>query len=235
MDQTLQEQLSHHYVLVSSASPLIIELHYALLGGYESILSTSASEWFWSQIATGADGYPQFRPEAQILHLSAHQLLQHQIHEFRLQHTFDLHLVIQRHVIDWSLLTAQARELGWEAVVGRALRLAQEWFGTPIPQPVQIAFEAVPLDDRQHHFLESVQMPGGEWSRSWASLRQMTLQLRLRVIYWALFPTQAYMRDRYHIHPKQAVWPYYVRRWLHQAQVMGTWLLQRAKQLSKRL
>jgi hypothetical protein len=227
MDAAMQEQLSHHYLLVGGDGPVTLELHYALLGGNETILTAEASDWFWSQQVTDARGYKQFTPEAHLLHLSAHQLLQHQLLEFRLQHTYDLHLIVQPGKVDWKRVLHQAGVLQWEAVVGTALGLAQRWFGSPVPDTVMQALSSVRNDDPYRMYLETMQQAGGSWARTVHTLRRMQPDLRRKVIYAALLPTRHYMRQRYRIPDHHPTWVYYPVRWFRQGKLAGHWLWQR--------
>lgn len=219
----LLSDASHHYHLVGGRGDLIhVELHYALLGKKRSeLLPAAALDWFWRQ--TEAVEYAPgkrfltFRPEAHLLYLCAHALLQHGEAEMDLLHFLDLHLLIGKREIDWDLVGAKAVELRWAYAVERALRKSVAFFGTPIPESLFLRLaQRTPADFVQR--VRLLQGTGTDFEKVWHFLRTMPLPEAAHYFCRILWPSGAYMRRRYQVPEERPLWPYYLLRWRRQGQ-----------------
>lgn len=235
--------LAHGYRMVPSLAPELlpqVEPHIALLGGPGGDLSvelhwglTAGSadwraapiDWFWQQTEPWAAptgfvaqaGALRFSPTAQLLHLAAHLVLRHGNTPTRLIWVYDLHLLVGQSPIDWPLLVAQARALGWGAVVVAALAQASQCFGTPVPTWVLNALHE-PLDARTAFYGPA--STSYRLRTTWSDLAQIDLPIRLRLLLRVIFPSRAYLRANYQpVWGK--LWPLaYPYRWLKPLRVL---------------
>jgi hypothetical protein len=134
-------QLFHHTHMVSSGPrPVVVELHHHLLGWVDNHLSVDGLGWFWAHTGTfdhGGVTFTHFRPEAELVYLCAHALLQHGEAEISLRDYLDLHLLITRsNELAWPVVVDQAVSLGWTFAIELALSQTQTFFNTGIPPQV---------------------------------------------------------------------------------------------------
>jgi len=223
----------HHYRLYSGDQPPVaLEIHYRLLGADDDrLLSLESLHWFWQtkQTLTLVDGtqLDHFSPEAQLLHLCAHIVLQHPGDDLFLIRYFDLHLLIMRQTLNWQVVLDQAVAFGWTLPVELALTRTVEFFATPISAEVLRA-----LVERRpaHEDVSLVRVLEGDGSR-WEAWRLYLATLpprkRLEMIRRVLFPNREYMRQRYHA--KSGIVLYYPYRWLDQSRIVLTTLWKRLR------
>jgi hypothetical protein len=225
----------HHFLLRGGAgNGIILELHFQLLGGDSLRLSKQYLAWFWQHtmtIKTEKFSFVGFTPEAHLLYLCAHIGLHHGLHEFVLKRYLDLHLLMRQTTISWETVITQAVELRWTYVVEQCLVFTQELFNTPIPVNVLLSLREKRHADENTYAVDAIKGAGAQFEMVWILLNERSWRERLHVLYRILFPPAAYMRQHYHIPQNQAIWRYYVKRWLHQLQQFGFALQQR---LSKR-
>ncbi|MBN2306201.1 MAG: nucleotidyltransferase family protein [Anaerolineae bacterium] len=197
---------------------VVVELHYSV----DRMLMPELKRlsWFWDHtqpIQSGAFEFLTLRPEAHLIYLCAHAMLQHGGANFRLLHLFDLHTLITHTSLDWDVVAGWAAAVQWSKPAEEALRLAVQLLATPVPDT---GFTAL----RRHR------QPDEDTTltaRLWEKDRRMArIGYRLKFMTWAeraafartmLFPSPAYVRHRYHLQPNVAVWPYYMYRWFDQA------------------
>ncbi|MBN1967603.1 MAG: nucleotidyltransferase family protein [Anaerolineae bacterium] len=220
-DELMLKLNPHHYHLRGGVGgQVILELHCRLLGGDDSLLSLEQLAWFWSQTQTlrldDGTAFDGLTPEAHLLYLAAHAIVQHGEDNVYLLRYFDLHRLITQHRLDWDTVIDQAVVLEWTFVVERALRHAVAYFATPVPGAI---FEQLVSRRPAHEDIARVQRLQGHGSR-WERVRRksssLSAQEKRRFVFQVLFPTRAYMRKRYRVRPGWPVWPYYVYRWWDQ-------------------
>jgi hypothetical protein len=209
---------NHHFVLEGGPGYLVpVELHYRLFGIHAQHLEQAALAWFWAHTDAIAPGVSSLDAETQLLHLSAHIMIQHGETDFWLSRYLDIHLHVTHYPLDWDAVVRAAEHLGWSYSLIRTLRTTQHYFDTPIPDTVWerlAALQAVSLDQ---HIAISLETPGNPWKSVRLSLKALPPGQRPAYIARILFPPRAYMRMRYQIPPKLPVLPYYPYRWLTQA------------------
>jgi hypothetical protein len=212
----------HHYHLKGGlGSAVILELHTRLLSDDDRLLSLEHLGWFWehqTHLRTPAVGeFAALAPEAHLLYLCAHAELQHGEAQFYLLRYFDLHRMIAHHALDWEIVIDQAVALGWTFAVERALRLTAACFATPIASSILDALVArrPAWEDVTH--VTRIQAAGFRWERLRARLAALPPHDALRLAARVMFPSRAYMRQRYRHRPGWPFWWYYVYRWYDQA------------------
>lgn len=210
------ESLKHHYALQGpEGDRILVELHFRLLGAADRLLPIRALDWFWQQSTPyGAAGYRTLRPEAHLLYLAAHALLQHGEADLRLLWYYDIHrLILTAAHFDWDLLVMGATHLGWNYVTARALRLAQSFFATPLPDEVLASLKARrPLHDTMPHVRRRRQ-PRTLSEQVMYDLITMGWSDRLRTAQRILLPPPTYMRWRYAVDSSWQLPAAYVARW----------------------
>lgn len=133
------ERILHHYPALRAPSGVTVELHTRLHPSGQ-LLAASHLAWFRAQTVETHSADVRVRhlkPEAQLLHLSAHAILQHGEGDLHLQRYYDCHLLLSRTPqFDWKALLDRAAMLGWTYAVERALTKAHDYFQTPVPDHV---------------------------------------------------------------------------------------------------
>ena len=219
--------LSHHYELRDEkTNASITELHFYLLGPDKSLLPLDRMGWFWEQTQTvgeSAARFTIFKPEANLLYLAAHTILQHGEALSYLRQYYDINLVIAHDALRWDLVIDQAVILGWAYATARALTRASEHFGASVPAEVFAQLRARrPTHD---HVARAVRLQsrGARWEQTRATAVSLSFTNRVRLGLKILLPTRNYMRRRYAIPPSRSVWPYYPYRWLDQGKDITIW------------
>lgn len=224
------DETHHHYNLVGGPDGRVrVELHFRLA---RSILpDLSALDWFWSQTQEATDrtgaplGFLTLRPEAHLLYLCAHALLQHGEAKIGLLHLYDLHLLATVYALDWALIVERAAILRWTYPVERALILAQAHFGTPLPAWVLEQLRARRPASEDTRIVEQIGVGDTRWAQMVRDLRRLTPRQRIALVWRIIFPPRAYLRTRYRVRPGVPLWLYYPYRWWDQARgvARGVW------------
>jgi len=224
------DETHHHYNLVGGPGGGVrVELHFRVA---QTILpDLAALEWFWSQAAEATDrqgnplGFQTLRPEAHLLYLCAHALLQHGEAHLGLLHLYDLHLLATVYDLDWALIVERAAILRWTYPVERALTLAAEYFGTPVPAWVPEQLRARRPADEDTGIVEQIGAGDTRWAQTVRSLRRLTPRQRVALVWRIVFPPRAYLRTRYRVRPGVPLLLYYPYRWWDQARgiARGVW------------
>ena len=213
------ERSQHHLEHLRSPGGIILEVHMRLHPS-ERLLPPRELAWFRARtMETRAAGVVvrHFTPEAQLLHLCGHAILQHGEGDLRLQRFYDCHLLIAQTLrFDWRALLDQAARLGWSYAIDRMLTRTHDYFRTVIPDEVWHELRHAGSGDPKATWARKVAVAlegKGAASaiaraRAFAPSPLFALYQGLRV----LVPSPAYMRWRYG--PKARVLPFaYVRRW----------------------
>jgi hypothetical protein len=211
--ETLQD-MSHDYHL-RGAIPL--ELHYRLLGVHSKFFTPGDLAWFWTQTRSfplGTRALAMLAPEAQVLHLCAHAILNHSEAEFLLSRFLDLHLVITAAPqLDWDLVRERARAFRWTYAVERALEITRTYFGTPIPETViQGLMTQRPLDEDNARALHN-QPEANTLENVRNYMRGMTVREQWTWVKDSVLPSREYMQWRYHPKTRRQLILAYPYRW----------------------
>ena len=230
-----EDVLHHYYLMGSVADAVCLELHFRLLGhdGLE-LLPREQLNWFWESTTTcevNGNEITILQPEAHLLYLCAHALLQHGEANLKLLQLFDIHLLITEKKLDWHVISDKAIELKWAYAVERALTITQKYFNTPIPSVVinELQYRRSPNEE-----ISRVTNFEGQGFRSEAAillLKQLPPAQRPRAMISILFPPPTYIRHRYAVQSGQAVLPYYFYRWIDEIKQVS-WSVRR--RLAKR-
>ena len=196
----------------------MIEVHWTLLNlaHHQRRLPL---DWFWRTarpLQVGEQQALQLGPEAQILYLCGHLCLHHwQVADSDQRWLNDIALCIEHDEgsIDWDVALALAQRCDLVMPLQRALpRAAAEW-DAPVPSEVLAAVRRLkpsPEEERVFHVLRSVGLRLWTDTAALAGWRQ-----RLQFALSNLFPSPAYMRQRYGIvHPVLTPLYYPYRWWL---------------------
>lgn len=220
----------HATFRLGAGQQVVLELHWSLLDAPISLLAAD-SGWFLQQaqpLHAAGVALQTLTPEAHLLYLAAHAVLQHGEAEFRLLRYFDLHrLITQTPLLDWRQVIDQAVAFRWTYAVARALMITQACFTTPLPVAFQVELHnRRPAGEDISHVIRR-QQPANRWQTTVHRFAAMSWPARARLALGLAFPSPAYMRWRYQFdHDWQAVL-YYPYRWLDVAGEVGKTLFQR--------
>ncbi|MGH2457301.1 MAG: nucleotidyltransferase domain-containing protein [Chloroflexota bacterium] len=249
----LLHHFTYHYSLRGGPSDRVaVELHFHLLDKIRAkpLLSPAQLRWFWTQTRPVTDDRLSFlalKPEAHLLYLCAHTLLQHGEADLRLLRYFDLHQLITHagletrlsgdrgaapsqfvmaaaSPLDWRLVVDRAVALGWADAVARALSSAVAWFDTAVPPWVlpELRERCPPGEDAS--VVAERQASANRWDELRAALATMSAGDRLRALRALAFPSAAHLRHRYSVAPNVPAWPRYPWLWLDQGREIVDWL-----------
>jgi hypothetical protein len=194
-----------------------VDLHWSLFDSpyYQSRI---AMDWFWQTAQTATIAGVTARvlaPEALLIHLCGHLALHHGATGLLWWHDIAEVLAFDRARIDWGELLSRTQRYGLLAAVRAILpRVVEEWQAPMPADALQALLSRRPSAEEQRIFaqLSAVETPVGR--RFWADLASMSgWRPRLRFAGTNLFPSAAYMRQRYAIaHPLLLPF-YYPYRW----------------------
>ncbi len=218
--------MSHHYHLVhAGAGGIVLELHYRLDA---AILPQAEQAWF--RVATRTvNGVTMLTPEATLLYLCAHAILQHGEWQLDLLWVHDIHRLLLTDRLDWEQVIAQAVRFRWTFAVERMLALAAEYFGTPLPEGVLPRLRAGRPAEERLFKAASRRGAGARWAIMGEKMLALPWHDRARFVREMAFPPPVFMRRRYAIPPGAPVWPYYPYRWLDHAREVAAWAWQRLR------
>lgn len=208
------QAMMHHYHLTG---PVEVEIHHRFIGLRSKVLLPEHFEWFWTQttlLQAGDLHFACLKPEALLLHLCAHAILQHGEFEMHLQRYLDLHLLLEKYPqLDWALVRARAIEFRWTYAVARALEFAQEYFGTPLPDGLIDGLHAHRPPDEDIAQAQWIQPDSTRLEATRILMSGMTRREALQWVWGTLFPKPDYMHWRYEIRAGWQLPFFYLRRW----------------------
>jgi hypothetical protein len=226
--EALELNLTHHYHLRGGINDAVaLELHFRLLSTDDILLPLDKLGWFWTQTTAiqNKGTYAIPLPEAHLLYLCAHAILQHGESEAILRQYFDLHQLITNTSINWDIVVAQSTALGWGYAVERGLSIANQYFSTPVPTTV---FSELQKNHTKHDPATKravrTQGKGTRWVHLSVKLHQLSFFEQIKLVRRVLFPSQSYMRIRYGLPSDQRIWSSYLYRWLDQVEEVA-WAL----------
>jgi hypothetical protein len=227
--------MHHHYLRGGVADSVILELHFHLLGSAKSLLPLEKLNWFWTQtqnLTQDKTSLTILKPEAHLLYLIAHVILQHGEIQFRLIWYFDLHLLITSANLDWQFVIDQAVALRWTYAVERALTLTGRFFKTPVPESVfKQLRDRRPPEENLFHVI-ALQDEGIRWEKVMTILAALPVREKFGLAFRIVLPPPTFMRHRYNVSSNRLIWPYYFSRWFDQTREVGAWIWNRLKRRS---
>jgi len=167
----IPEDLQHHYFLTGCvANSVQLDLHYRLLGvdGLD-LLPWEQLNWFWEESyiwTNGNDEFKMLQPEPQLLYLCAHAILQHGEVNMPLVRCYDLHQLITKRTPDWQIIINKAVELKWSYAVEQALKIAIQFFNTPVPARVLEHLRTRRSINEDTFRVTRIQSRGSQWERT---------------------------------------------------------------------
>lgn len=194
--------------------PVHVELHWDLVGGERSRYK-SRIEWFWRRTeSVSVAGVPVqvLDPTANLAYLTAHLTIKHGDQEPRLIWLYDLHLLIRDHAdgIDWCDLVGRVAEFSWLSGFQATLENLRTCFGTPVPTE---ALELAAQHMTHHSPTDRSVLARSRALSMWHRLAGLDFAARLQVLIGLMFPSRAYLRQRYRFRAAW-LWPlWYVYRW----------------------
>ncbi len=218
----------HHFILTDPATGVRFELHRTL-----PLLppGDDALAWFLTQTTPhvlAGQPFLTFTPEAQLLHLASHAVLEHGGAQGALGIWFyDIDQLIRRwgKTMAWEQTIARAQALTWEAALHEAIHLARQYFDTPVPPTIQTWLQLPQTDLSGYNILRS--MTAHRRSSSLTILhilRGLTWRQRVSQLSHMFFPSRAYMKRRYPGLPWPLAYPY---RWFDAARKLLPGLIHR--------
>lgn len=207
-------EMQHHEALHGRVT---VEVHTKLIGMRSKLFGKAQADWFWQHtrvLSTSDFQWTGFAPEAELLYLCAHAMLQHGENDFLLQRYLDLHLLLQTYTqLDWEMIIAQAVAFRWSYAVARALEITRDHFGAPVPESVCAELHArrrADEDPRNTRWI-APDSTRGEIVQGW--LRGMRARDKLIWALATLFPPPAFVQWRYHVLSAWQIPFFYFYRW----------------------
>lgn len=227
-------ELIHHYHLRGNVAGAVrLELHFRLLGYSDRLLPLEQLSWFWQHTRPWSDGdvsYTFLQPEAHLLYLCAHAVLQHGEADFRLLRYLDLHqLLTHSPTFDWDVVVDQAVALGWTYAVERALSITRHFFATPLPDDLLESLRRRRPADEDVTAVTDRQARGTRWEGIQVHFATMSWPARARLAWRLAVPPTAYMRWRYDVQADWQVPLAYLYRWADVAGEIGKTVGKRIK------
>ena len=195
-----------------------IDLHWTLFDSpyYQRKLDLA---WWWATIEPISIGRAPgwtLGPEAQLLHLCGHLMLHHQGQGLLWLNDIAGAIGAYRDRIAWDELVARARAYDLVSPTQTVLRRAAAELSAPVPPKVLERLEAIRpswQEVRIFTWLTAEERPVAQ--RFWADVASIAgWRDRLRFAWINLFPSPAYMRQRYRIAHPVLLPLYYPYRWI---------------------
>jgi len=217
----------HHFIFTDPATGVRIEPHRTL----PLLPDEDALDWFLNQ--TGAHDlaglpYLALTPAAQLLHAAGHAMLEHGGAQGAIAIWFyDIDQLIRRwgSDMDWDMMIDRAQALAWEAALQQAIHLAHDLFDTPPPRAIRAWLQLPSADLSGYNLLRQMTSENRSSSLTvFHILRGLSWSQGIRQTGRMLFPSRAYMRNRYPGLPWLLTYPY---RWFAAARKLLPGLLRK--------
>jgi hypothetical protein len=218
----LQNLLNHEICLQKSgARPITLELHHSLVA--DKIFSYAVPvDWFWEQTEPLKPLSSKIRfenilmltPEAQVLYMAGHAMLQHGGKDTPLCWFYDLDCLIRHYQegLDWDLLLSQAKSFEWGSALDAFLTQTAAYFDSPVPE--RVCASLADSFDRHRGLVALKQThPATHTLVERQKFLSLNLYGRFRFVLALLIPSPAYMRWRYHLKSSWMLTVYYPLRW----------------------
>ena len=202
----------------TAATRVPLEIHWGLFDSpfYQHVIPM---DWFWETARPfRIDDTPALMLglEAQLLHLSGHLHLHHTGNELLWLHDVAQLIIANQERINWNELLARMLQYQLVLPVQLVLRRVKDVWAAPIPDHVVERLSAVqPSRAEARTFTWLTTENRSVARRLWVDVASMPgWRGRLHFAWTALFPSVAYMQQRYHISHPLLVPFYYPYRWL---------------------
>ena len=212
----IEESTAHIVMRKRGAMDVILELHWSLFGTTFGQRSRAMTKWAWQQIDSA-----QFlntksiilRPEAALVHGSAHIIVNHGHGQQRLIWLYDLDQLIRKMDVDWVKVVQHARILHLGYIVYTVLRQLSANFGTVVPDAVMD--ELVAMSSKQDRLLVERQISSRTHlvTRLNQLQKQRSIDQSLGLAFRLLFPGRQFMLQRYKPQNPSLWWMFYLSRW----------------------
>lgn len=196
---------------------LWIEPHWSLFDSpyYQYTLSL---DWFWqTAVPVKVSSAPAFAlgPEAEIIYLCGHAVLHHRTSRLLWRHDIAETISFYRTQIDWDSVLNRARQYDLVLPLQQMLpRVAEDW-GVPIPPEVLEHVRNLSASRTETRVFAHLTSDRTVGRRFWSDLVNLpNFRLRLQFALNNLFPSPAYMRERYRIRHPLLYPPLYLYRWI---------------------
>ena len=207
-------------VLVRKAAGLgtLLELHWSLFDSpyYQDKLDLT---WWWDtavSIQIASAPAKMLGPEAQVVHLCGHLALHHGGHGLLWLHDIAEVVAAYGTTIDWPAVLSRARAYDLVLPLQQGLcRVSEEW-GAPIPPTVLEQLCILQPSRGESRIYTWLSAPNRSVAqRFWADVSSFSgWRARLRFARASLFPSAAYMQQRYRVPHRLLVPLFYPYRWL---------------------
>jgi hypothetical protein len=209
-----QEDFSDVQVYTRSGAASVIEVHWNLF--HSSYYHKRVPiQWFWQQTTEFRmnDRVAQtFSPEAQLLYLAGHMLLQG--HGESLLWLYDVALLFTRYreQMAWSEVIEAARLFELGQVLRTVLAHVSEIWGVAVPIDVQERLNELPLGVNERMAFAITTARHLDAKVVWNGLNMPDLRSKFAYLAQVIFPSSAYMQTRYRIRDLHLLPLYYVGR-----------------------
>ena len=211
MTPGLARKTRHAKLFIGGARDNIaIDLHWSLVGGPGDTRAPHY-DWLRENSVIGKAPYARLSETAHLAYLAAHMKLQHYDEEIPLLWLVDFTLLASSPLMDWELLFADARALGWSDALAATARDAQRRLAVDLPEPLARFIDSQPVlaQSAELHRRRGRDEP----ERIWNELTTLPWHARWALLYAIVLPSVSYMRFRYPSLPHWA-WPLaYPLRW----------------------
>ena len=238
--ELLKQDASHDVHLRRAQPPHVdIEVHWLLVGGEKFRHKTDMS-WFWQRVVllTGwGEGVATLSPTAHLLYLCAHLGYQHGLASVGWLWLVELARFLERYhqEIDWTDFVEGANHLTWSAAAYYTFQAVDQLFPqTSLPDQVMSQLRAQMTAEEESHVIAMSQVVPSRVAFAWKQFEQLDNAARLRAVISRLFPSLAFMRQRYGFRSNwQAILGYPVR-WLDMTNVLLKYVIARFRANKKR-
>lgn len=208
--------MNQEHFLCKDRFPPKVEIHRHVLGS-PYYWSRAPVEWFWRRtVKFSVNNYvgQMLAPEAQLVHLSTHLVLQHR--NRGLSWSYDIALLLQRYrnELNWEEVFQAAHAFGLVQALEIAIRDASELWRVPLCDEVVARFCTF-QPDLKDRFAFGMTTANHRQVRNFATVL-FTRGTHARLQFWIrkFFPSGAYMRDRFAVRHALLLPFYYVWRLL---------------------
>jgi hypothetical protein len=231
----VKQDVTHDVHLRLAHAPYVdLEVHWLLVGG-EKFRQKTDMDWFWNRIvlhpAYPDGGVYTLSPSAHLLYLCGHLGVQHGLGSIGLLWLIDIVRFLQKYEgeVDWSDFIRGARHLSWSAAAYYTFKEVQTTFHVSPPEAVlEQLHSQITAEEEKHVRSISVAAPSRVvWA--WNQFQQLDNAARLRNVIGRLFPSLAFMRERYGFQSNWQAVLGYPLRWLDLAQIFLKYLWARRK------